>query len=93
MELLSYFPEELRRSCSEIPFEPKHPTEVDIQTRRVIILTSLASDHHEEDSSYFLTVEQDCSLTRIAKKLVQLVNNNEDIDELHNELADLKTIF
>lgn len=46
-----------RRSCSDCYSEPlKHPTEVDYNTKRVIIVTGSKDDHLEEDSKYFLVV-------------------------------------
>lgn len=44
--LLNFFGVENRRSCSDRYSEPmKHPTEVDCNTKRVIILTGSCSDH------------------------------------------------
>jgi hypothetical protein len=84
--LLKYFPESFRRSCKEITCGSiKHPIEVDIHTKRVVILTGSKDDHLEEDNKYFLVIKKrELSLTKTSRFLIKLANNNEEIDELHN---------
>ena len=49
---------ENRRSCNDSYSEQfKHPTELDFNTKRVIILTASKTDHLEEYSKYFLVVK------------------------------------
>lgn len=76
--LLKYFPESLRRSCEDLGCEPiQHPTEVDINTKRVVIMTGSKDGHLEEDNKYFLVVKQkDLSLYQTSKTLSKLVSNN-----------------
>lgn len=92
MNLLHYFPESNRRSCHEITSQAtKHPIDVDVNTKRVLIVTTDKNDHCEEDSQYFLTVGKNkVELAYTAKMLNKLVSRNKDIDELHNELAYMK---
>lgn len=88
--LLSFFPPESRRSCSDGFSEPlKHPTEVDCNTKRVVIVTGSRCDHEEEDSKYFLVLRRK-ELSESVKCLNRIISKNADIDELHNELAELK---
>lgn len=54
-------------------------------------MTSIRNDHLQEDSKYFLVVRgQEWTLGKVRRTLERLVDNNEDIDELHNELAFVK---
>jgi predicted ATP-grasp superfamily ATP-dependent carboligase len=62
---------------------------VDFNTKRVIILTGSKKDHLQEDSKYFLVIKKK-DLNDSFKRLNEVIKNNENIDELHNELADLK---
>lgn len=72
----------------------KHAVEVDANTNRVIILTGTRRDHEEEDSKYFLVMRRkEQNLGRTMRELNRLVNNNENVDELHNELGMLKVNF
>jgi hypothetical protein len=64
----------------------KHPTEVDYNTKRVIILTGKHTDHHEEDSKYFLVIKKK-ELSSSIKILNKIICKSSDIDELHNELG------
>lgn len=62
-----------------------HAVEVDSQTNRVIIFTGSKADYDEEFSKYFLVMrKKDKNLCKIGKKMIRLVNLNEDTDELHN---------
>ena len=59
MNILQYFPEDMRRSCSDICCEQKkHAIEVDVLTKRVVIVTPQKEDYSEEDSQYFLKVRR-----------------------------------
>lgn len=63
--------------CEQI----KHPIEVDVNTKRVLILTSSREDHHEEDNKYFLIVKkQEMNLAKTVRLLEKLVDENEEID-------------
>lgn len=64
----------------------KHPTEVDSNTKRVIILTGCRHDHSEDDSQYFLVMKKK-ELKHYGRVLTNLINKNQDIDELHQEFA------
>jgi uncharacterized membrane protein len=58
LHLINYFHVESRRSCNDCYSESlKHPTEVDCNTKRVIIVTGTREDHLEEDSKYFLVLK------------------------------------
>lgn len=67
----------------------KHPTEVDFNTKRVIIATGSRHDHSEEDSKYFCVLGHK-TLVDLTKMLDKVIRNNQEIDELHNELAEMK---
>lgn len=59
LHLLNFFHAENRRSCSDCYNESlKHPTEVDCNTKRVVIVTGSREDHLEEDSKYFLVIKK-----------------------------------
>ena len=92
LDLLQYFPEQFRRSCEEISCQAtKHPVEVDTNTQRVVIVTRSTQDHLLEDNQYFLIVgKKDFNLNKIGKLVDNLIDRNQDIDELHNDLAALK---
>lgn len=48
LQLLNFFHAENRRSCNDCYSEPlKHPTEVDCNTKRVVIVTGSREDHLE----------------------------------------------
>ena len=82
----------MRRSCLDIASEQlKHPIEVDVSTKRVVIVTPSTDDHSDEDSKYFLVPgkKKKC-LGEVRRTLGQLIDENMDIDELHNELTVLK---
>jgi hypothetical protein len=55
----------------------------------VIIVTGSRNDHSEEDSKYFLVLKRK-ELSDSIKCLNKVINKNRDIDELHNELGELK---
>lgn len=79
-----------RLSCLDLTCRGlKHPTEVDFNTKRVIIVTGSRKDHLEEDSQYFLVVKSGL-LEESVKRLDRLARNNLEIDELHNELSEVK---
>lgn len=86
----SFFSLENRRSCSDCYSQRfKHPTEVDYNTKRVIILTGSNMDHQEEHSKYFLVLKKK-ELTKSVKYLTKIIGRNESVDELHNQLGELK---
>lgn len=67
----------------------KHPTEIDSNTKRIIILTPTRKDHTEEDSQYFLVVNKK-GLKDYSRALTEIINNNESIDDLHSEFVNWK---
>lgn len=93
LHLSNFFTLENRRSCNDCYNEPmKHPTEVDYNTKRVIILTGTREDHLDEDSKYFLVVKKK-ELNDSVKELNKLITKNCDIDDLHNEMGDMKAFI
>lgn len=92
LHLINFFHLENRRSCNDCYSEAlKHPTEVDCNTKRVVILTGNREDHLDEDSKYFLVIKQK-ELTDAVKTLNRIITKNRDVDELHNEMGDLKAM-
>lgn len=88
--MTNYFSVYNRRSCNdEYNEQYKHPTEIDFNTKRVIIVTGSKNDHLEEYSKYFLVVKGR-ELGHTFKGLSKVINRNKDIDELHNDLGQLK---
>jgi hypothetical protein len=88
--LARFFPQERRRSCSDVYSETlKHPTEIDFNTKRVIIVTTTSADHLAEDSKYFWVLKRG-DLESNIDLLKGLIERNKEIEELHNELAELK---
>jgi hypothetical protein len=84
LHLSNFFNAESRRSCSDCYNESlKHPTEVDCNTKRVIIVTGTHKDHIEEDSKYFLVIKKK-ELSDSIKVLNRIIAKNCDIDDLHN---------
>ena len=93
LHLINFFRVENRRSCNDCYSEAlKHPTEVDCNTKRVVILTGNRADHLDEDSKYFLLIKKK-ELTDTVKTLNRIISKNTDIDELHNEMGDLKALI
>lgn len=70
----------------------KHPTEVDCNTKRVVILTGAREDHLDEDSKYFLVIKKK-ELGDSVKTLNKIITKNHDIDDLHNEMGELKALI
>jgi predicted ATP-grasp superfamily ATP-dependent carboligase len=70
----------------------KHPTEVDCNTKRVVILTGTREDHLDEDSKYFLVIKKK-ELGDTVKTLNKIITKNNDIDDLHNEMGELKALI
>ena len=70
----------------------KHPTEVDCNTKRVVILTGTREDHLDEDSKYFLVIKKK-ELGDTVKTLNKIISKNHDIDDLHNEMGELKALI
>ena len=83
---------ENRRSSNDCYSEAlKHPTEVDCNIKRVLILTGNREDHLDEDSKYFLVIRQK-ELSDTVKTLNRIITKNRDVDELHNEMGELKAM-
>lgn len=92
LHLINFFHVENRRSSSDCYNEPlKHPTEVDYNTKRVIILTGTREDHLEEDSQYFLVLKKK-ELSESVKSLSKIITKNGDIDDFHNQIGDMKAL-
>lgn len=70
----------------------KHPTEVDCNIKRVVILTGNREDHLEEDSKYFLVIKKK-ELGDTVKTLNKIITKNHDIDDLHNEMGEMKALI
>lgn len=92
LQLLNFFHAENRRSCNDCYSEPlKHPTEVDCNTKRVVIVTGSREDHLEQDSKYFLVIKKK-EIGDTVKALNKIISKNVDIDDLHNEMGDMKAL-
>jgi hypothetical protein len=84
--LAVYFKKDHRLYYAESPEKMKHPTEVDSNIKRVVILTGSRQDHSEEDSQYFLVLKRK-GLQHYGRLLTNLIDKNQDIDDLHQELG------
>lgn len=86
------FPSSTRRFCDlQNKDDHKHAIEVDRDSRRVIIITSTDKDHHEEDEKYFLVLKpraDEWNFLKIwFKKIKNFVEQNQDLNNLHDELG------
>ena len=86
LDLAKYFRPESRIFPSE---HLKHPTEIDSNTKRIIILTATRKDHTEEDSQYFLVASKK-ALKDYSRALTELISRNQSIDDLHSEFVHWK---
>jgi hypothetical protein len=73
----------------------KHASEVDFNTRRVMIITPTHDDHSSEDSRYFLVLHNRRNrwsnfLRSSSQMLKFFFENLKGVDYLHNELMNLK---
>ena len=83
------FPSDLRRYCEEEERqlnEKKHPTWIDHNTRRVIILTPNKEDVDDDNRKYFLIlnrIQKNKLLRGTLSLLKQLLSRVNSVDELH----------